>query len=136
MNVFQTLERYLLRIGVEFEVVEPNMAIEFTVEAPEGKWDCLVSVFSNEGFGFYSSLQEPVPSTQRSDMALYLTALNNQRLFGNFELDLDTGQLRFKTYVNCDEVDLTEGMIDRSMLSNVTTMQRYLPQLLEVMRAA
>lgn len=130
--MFELLSKYLRRIGIDYSVREKDKALDFTVEADEGSWNCLLSVHQSQGIGFYSTVGYPVPKEKRTQMALFITWLNNMRLFGNFEMDLQTGDVRFKTYIDCEGVELTERAIDRTMLINVTTMQKYLPQILQV----
>jgi len=134
--MFEKLKKYLNRIGIEFTISETGKALEFTVESPAGSWNCLMSVHTPKGIGFYSTILHTVPKDRRTQMALYLTWLNNSRLFGNFEMDLTTGDVRFKTYQDCLGNDLTERAIDRMMLINVTTMQKYMPQIQAVMNGA
>jgi hypothetical protein len=134
-SMFELIQRYLRRIGVQYRIICDQKALDFAVDSPHGTWTCVLSLHGDLGLVFYSCLQQAVPSEQRTKMALFLTLLNNDRLFGNFEMDLKTGDVRFKTYVDCEGSELTEQMIDRTMLLNVTTMQKYLPQLQQVLQS-
>ena len=130
------IEKYLQRIGVEYNLRNQNKAIDFEVEAPEGKWSCLMLLYGKTGIGFYSVLPTIVPASQRAEMAMYLMWLNNERVFGNFELDLETGEIRFKTYIDCESSPLNERILDRTMLINVATMQKYMPKIIGQIRQA
>ena len=132
--MLKIIKKYLQRIGVEYSTSNNNRTFSFEVEAPQGKWNCLLLLHGRTGIGFYSILPFIVPQTQRAEIALYLMWLNNERVFGNFELDLETGEIRFKTYIDCESSPLNERMLDRTMLINVATMQKYLPQILGQIR--
>ncbi|MCP4439387.1 MAG: YbjN domain-containing protein [Aureispira sp.] len=133
--MFDILIKYLRRIKIPFTVEAPNSVLYFNINTPEGLWKCTVILdHHTKGLGFYSTLPSTVPPNLRTRVALYLMALNNNRLFGNFELDLKTGDVHFKTYVDCESVGLSERILDRTMLVNITTMQQYLPKLMSLLK--
>ncbi len=132
--MFYTVIKYLERIGVEYSLRNNQKVIDFEVAAPEGQWNCMLLLHGRSGIGFYSVVPFPVPEAERAEIALYLMWLNNERIFGNFELDLETGEIRFKTYIDCESNELNERMLDRTMLINVATMQKYLPKLRKQIR--
>lgn len=134
--MFKLVQKYLDRVGIDYEVVKENTAVDFEVMSPQGKWNCLLTLHDNSGVGFYSTILHPVPDDIRTKMAIYLTLLNNSRLFGNFEIDFKTGDIRFKTYIDCESIELTERIIDRTMLINIATMQKHLPEIMEQMAVA
>lgn len=123
------IKKYLQRIGVDYSTRENDRAIDFRVEAPQGEWSCLMMLYGGSGVAFYSIVPFIVPQHWRVEMAVYLMWLNNERVFGNFELDMETGEIRFKTYLDCEGSGLNERMLDRTMLINVATMQKYLPKI-------
>jgi hypothetical protein len=132
--MLQIIEKYLQRIGVEYSIRDNDKVFDFEVQAPEGQWNCMLLLHGRAGIGFYSVLPIVVQEQQRAEVALYLMWLNNERVFGNFELDLETGEVRFKTYIDCECNPLTERMLDRTMLINVATMQKYLPKIIGEIR--
>ena len=131
--MFDIIQKYLRRVGIDYAVLQEGRALDFLVEAPEGRWNCLLSVYESTGIGIYSTVLESVPHELRTKMALFLTMLNNNRLLGNFEMDLRTGDVRFKTYLDCSLMELSERLLERSLLVNITTMQKYLNQILRIM---
>ena len=75
----------------------------------------------------HSVLDEDVPPARRTELALFLTRANFGLVLGNFELDLEDGELRYKTSVDVEGAALTEPLIDHLVLANVATVDRYLP---------
>lgn len=56
----------------------------------------------------------------------YLTMANYGLINGNFELDLRDGEIRYKTYVNCDGLEsLPEQVIKDSIYVGCVMMDRY-----------
>jgi len=134
--MLDTVSRYLVRIGIDYEVIDDGQGVDFDVQSPAGNWRCLFALHQRTGMGIYSTIPTPTPRRKFGQMAVYLMYLNNRQLFGNFELDIKTGDVRFKTYLDCDANELTERLIDRTMLRNVTTMQLYMPHILHIICAA
>lgn len=125
-KIIEQLEGYLSRIGVEFIKHEYPEALEFDVEAEEGNWTCSLLALDGSGFAIYSTIQQQIPMAERGEVALQLMQWNNQQLYGNFEMDLALGTVRFKTYVECAAHELAERMIERALLTNVSVMQKHI----------
>lgn len=51
---------------------------------------------------------------------------------GNFEMDFDYGEIRYKTSVDIDGDELTQDIIKRLVYANVTMMDEYLPGIINV----
>ena len=65
-------------------------------------------------------------------MAELLTRVNYGLVAGNFEMDLDDGEIRYKTALALGGTPLTEPLFDGILSPNLMAMQRYLPALRDV----
>ena len=60
------------------------------------------------------------------ELTKYLTMVNYGLFNGNFELDVNDGEIRYKTYVNCDELEtLPDQIIKDSIYVGCVMMDRY-----------
>ncbi len=60
------------------------------------------------------------------ELTKYLTMANYGLFNGNFELDVNDGEIRYKTYVNCDELEtLPDQIIKDSIYVGCVMMDRY-----------
>jgi hypothetical protein len=134
--MFEQLMKYLSRIGINYEILDDNKGLDFKINGQAGSWNCMFSVHEKMGVGIYSTLLKPVPKSKQTQMVMFLMYLNNNHLFGNFEFDFKTGDVRFKTYLDCLAQPLTDKSIDAAMVCNVKTMQYYLPQIMNIIQAA
>lgn len=138
--MIEQISNYFQRIGVEHETDINRQALFFDVETPQGAWQCLILVNKNKemrsGVGFYSTLPTKVPRLLRNNMALFLMCLNNDRIFGNFELDPQTGDLHFKTYIDFENRGFSEKAVERNMLINISIMQQHMPKLTKMIQRA
>jgi hypothetical protein len=112
-----------------------------SVEGENGRWPVLVQVFADRGvFACYSLAPVSPPSSRRGEVLEYLTRANAGLVTGNFEVDIDSGEIRYKTAIDLSDVadeDLATGSVLRALVSdltytNVATTDRYLPGLLQV----
>jgi hypothetical protein len=84
----------------------------------------------------HSVVPEDAPVERRRDLALFLTRANFGLVLGNFELDLDDGELRYKTSIDVEDVEIVDKLIDNLVLANVATTDRYLPGIRAVLAGA
>lgn len=112
-----------------------------TVEGDHGRWMTLLQVVDDRSvFVFYSLLPVSPAGARIPDVVEYATRANFGMITGNFEVDVDTGDVRYKTAIDLSEVapdDLASGTVVRSLVAdltytNVSTADRYLPGLLQV----
>ncbi len=140
MTMIEQISSYFRRIGVDHQTDTERQALSFDVETPQGTWQCLILVSKSKdmgsGAGFYSTLPTKVPRLLRNHMALFLMCLNNDRIFGNFELDPQTGDLHFKTYIDFENRGFSEKAVERNMLINISIMQQHMPKLTKMIKRA
>ncbi len=118
---------FTYKMTIQFKMnAEPNASL---TEAPEQdflEWNVIVRVFNRtERVMIYSLFPEAVPPALRPRFCLLLTNINFGLLLGNFEMDLQDGELRFKTSMDVEGLELTSTAIRNLLFSNFHTMQLY-----------
>lgn len=112
-----------------------------TVEGEHGRWMTMIQVVEDRGvFAFYSLLPVSPAGSGIPAVVEYVTRANLGMITGNFEVDVDTGDVRYKTAIDLSEVadeDLASGSVVRALVAdlaytNVSLADRYLPGLLQV----
>lgn len=81
----------------------------------------------------YGCIEMNVNEAYRREAALYLTWVNYRINFGNFEMDMQDGEIRYKYPVDCDNIEPSFEIIDRSIGIPVGMFSRYGDGLLKVM---
>ena len=90
-------------------------------------WTCVALVFEDRRqFLFYSVLEGAIEESRRDEVAHFLNRANHQMVMGNFELNMDMGEVRFKTSIDVEGGDLVDPMIHNIVYINVMTMDRYI----------
>lgn len=118
--------------GIEVEEAEGGHLL-VTFAGENGRFPCSVRADEDTRvFAFYSLCPLEVPA-ERMPAALELVArLNWGHALGNLEIDPDTGALRFKTSLDVEDEDLTEGLVANAVYANVASLERMLPAITAV----
>ena len=77
----------------------------------------------------YSVFTEHVADHARRGVSELFIRINFSLLVGSFDLDLEDGEARFRTSLDIEGGELTDGLLRQVLYANVTTMDAYLPAL-------
>lgn len=121
--------------GWSYQRIDGESHLRMGFAGRSGRWQCFAQVRETAGqLLFYSVLVDHTPKDRLYPMAEMISRINYGLPIGNFELDFDDGEVRFKTQLDVDgAVDrLTMEMLRNIVVANVLTVDRYL----EVMERA
>lgn len=105
-------EKQMIKMGINLnsKIKSGKIFIDF-------KDDCYLVYLSSPIFGDKENLGELIK---------YLTMANYGLINGNFELDVRDGEVRYKSFVNCDGLEsLSENVIRDSICFPCVMMDRY-----------
>ncbi|WP_292387746.1 YbjN domain-containing protein [Methanosarcina sp. UBA5] len=82
----------------------------------------------------YSYLDSTIYEDKRVAVAEFCTRVNYDMPIGNFEFDLDDGEVRYKTSIALGEniEFLTDEIIDRLIWTNINSMDLYYPGIMRI----
>jgi hypothetical protein len=110
---------------------EPILSMAF--QGQNGEWICYAKAREEQQqFIFYSLCPTNAPEEKRLAVAEFLTRANYGMMNGNFELDFDDGEIRYKTGIDVEGDSLSFALIRNLVYTNVTMMDEYLPGILSV----
>ena len=72
-----------------------------------------------------------MPEDRRAETAVRIARTNWGLVIGNFEMNWETGEVRYKTSADLRDIDPVDMVIGRLIHANVLTMDRYLPEVIE-----
>ena len=91
------IESFLQLKGLKHEKVDENL-IRLRFNSRGGSWTGLIHLAEEEGYcAIYSVLPDPIPERQRLEAAAALMNANYDLANGSYEMDLEDGELRFRT---------------------------------------
>ena len=133
-SILATIIAYFTKDDWTFTKLQGESVLQMAYQGENGLWNCYAQAReSQEQFIFYSIYPELVPVDKRLTVAELLTRINYGLVIGNFEMDFNDGEIRYKTSIGVEEDILTYQVIKRLVYANVTIMDRYLPAIRAVM---
>jgi hypothetical protein len=82
---------------------------------------------------FYSMVPVRIQPEHRPAVADFLCRTNFGLILGNFEMDYETGELRYKTSVDVEGGELTSSMVKTLMHVNLSTADKYAKGLIGIL---
>lgn len=96
-------------------------------------WTCFAQAMQDDQqFIFYSVMPVKVAVGKRPFVAEYITRANYGLIVGNFEMEWNTGIVRYKTSIDVEDDRLSYALWRSVVYANVFVAERYLPGLVAV----
>ena len=119
--------------GWAFDRLGTRTALTAAFQGEAGQWTVAVMASEKQRrLVAYSIAPLSAPAERRAAVAEFLTRANYGLPVGNFEMDLDDGEVRFKTAVDLADALVTDGLIRSLIHANVVLMDRYVKALHDV----
>ncbi|MGJ3238638.1 MAG: YbjN domain-containing protein [Anaerolineae bacterium] len=132
-QIFNSLIEFFEEDGWEFQWVAGISALSMGFSGRNGKWLCYAQAReTEEQFAFYSVLAVNVPLNKRHKVAEFITRVNYGMVIGNFEMDYEDGEVRYKTSIDVEGAELGASMIRQVVYANLIITDRYLPGIMRV----
>ncbi|MGK7930075.1 MAG: YbjN domain-containing protein [Microcystaceae cyanobacterium] len=132
-SLFDSVIQYFEDDDWKFMEVSPKEALKMGVSGRNGEYDCYaIANEERQTFRFVSQIPIKVPENQRVLMAEFLTRANYGLSVGNFEMDFEDGEIRYKTSIDVEGDRLTPALVENLVNINVITVDRYFPGMMKV----
>jgi len=121
-----TVRRFLTEMGLSpIEQLLPDrtaFVVAFDGPADQG----IAQVEPNgERFAFHFVFSGVVPSEHRARIAEYIARANWRLIEGSFQLDYDSGELRYKVGIDFSNTELSEPLIRNAILSGMEAIEMF-----------
>ena len=115
---------------LEWHETTDDEVIRADIAGENGTWACFVVAREKDSrCTIYSQAPWETPEELRHAMAELITRINFGLPLGNFEMDYNDGEVRFKTSIDVSGTRLSAELFDDLYEPNVATMDIYLPAL-------
>src|SRR5437763_14378510 len=102
-EMFEAVQTYFRDVGWPFLVDPGDTVLQVQYAGEHGTWLCFAHAREvRDQLAFYSIYPTLIPPQQRVAIAELLTRTNYGLIIGNFEFDLDDGEVRYKTSVDVE----------------------------------
>jgi hypothetical protein len=132
-EMFDTVKRFFFNDEWYYVELESRPVLRLNHWGSNGRFTCQAEINESQNiFYFYSYFPVNVPSEKQAIVAELITRANYGMRVGNFEMDYEDGEVRFKTSIDVENNELTYALVSNHVYANVWTMDRYLPALFAV----
>ncbi len=125
-RIIESLKDFFDKNNLHYSVVPEAATLKLPVSQKNGQWECLAVARGDRYFVFYSVYPKLIKSDRRSFMAEFLMRANDSLNYGNFEMNLATGRVAYKTSIRVDHTPLTTTLIKPVVCVNIKVMNHYL----------
>jgi hypothetical protein len=127
-GIYSALIDFFTQDDWTFSKIPGELALQIPYQGQNATWNCYAKAREEQQqFIFYSISPIAAPEDKRMAIAHFLTLANYGTLIGNFELDFNDGEIRYKTSIDVEGDRLTPALIKRLVYTNVAMMDEYLP---------
>ncbi len=132
---FLELQRFLDAQNLKYEQVDDELVYKVRYPAKFMPLTCFAQIDPDrEQFAFYVLIPIRVREDLRLVFAEYLTRVNYGLRVGNFEMDFEDGELRYKSVLSFKDEQLTQNWIRNAILPAISTVDRYAPGFAKILR--
>jgi hypothetical protein len=122
------LRRVFVENGWPFSEVRGAQVLVSDLSGPLGTWKFYAQVIDEQDLILlYSVCPLRVPAERRREVSQFLTGANYGLAAGNFELDFEDGEIRYKTVLHSQGSGIDRTILKRLVRSNGMAMETYLP---------
>lgn len=138
--MINTIKKALEENNLNFQTIRstPEQTVyKLGMTLDNGRCDTFIDIRTeNNQVLIYTTLPTTVPENHRVRVAEFLTRANYGLIIGNFELDFEDGEVRYKaTYIYDDTFPNTETIFMRNLFVSFNSMDKYLPGVMSVIYA-
>jgi hypothetical protein len=107
------------------EPAQHRVLIDYASAA--GAWSTYAVAFEkSRQIAVYGVLPFAVEADQRAAVVELITRLNFGLIVGNFEIDVDDGEVRYKTSLDFEDGELTTPLLRQLVRANIAMMEHHL----------
>ncbi len=134
--MFDTVLKYLNDGDWNYAVHADRTIARFVVAGEAADFTCYIdAIEEKQVLLFFVVAPNRVPECKRLAAAEYIARANFGLLIGNFELDMDTGDVRYRAAIDVEGGMLTGDMVDNLVFAALSTTNDYYGGLLSVVFA-
>lgn len=134
-----TISAAIESMGYSYIVLvdEPGIAVfRLTIALENAKADCIIDIrVPDKLVAVFVVCPIIIPESGRKRIAEFLTMANYGLILGNFEMDMDDGELRYKSTFLFNDENQQDDEFKQHMFNALHTMDKFFPGIMAVLFA-
>ncbi|MDX2078263.1 MAG: YbjN domain-containing protein [bacterium] len=132
-RIYEAIVSFFKEDDWNFYEMDDAPVLTMTFSGKNGRWTCYAQAReAQEQFVFYSVCPINAPKEKLSEVVEFITRANYGMIIGNFELDYNDGEIRYKTSIDVEGTDFPPVLVKQVVYANVVVLDRYLSGLMRV----
>ena len=134
-ELIAVMQTYLVGQGFSHERLGDAPAFDFEIPGRRAALPSYLAVDAPaQQLVYYTVFPFSIPAERRGAVAELLTRSNYELVLGNFEMDVDDGEIRFRSGLSFRGIPLSPVMIHNAIAPAVGSMERFIPGIINVMQ--
>lgn len=135
-NLMDVVIRFLEDEAWHYQVIEPGALVRTGVRGERGTWICNLRVDEERRHVICHTLMDlNIPPENRAAVLEYLSRANFSLPLGGFDMNIDTGEIRFKNGLESPDGSLPVSVVRAMVLTALRATERYFPGVLSVVHS-
>ena len=131
--IYDALKRFFDEDEWQYSEIEGRPALSLSFAGKNGTWTCYARAEEEKQmFLFYSYCPVKASENKRPLLGDFITRANYGLFIGNFEMDYNDGEIRYKTSIDVEGTEINSALIKRVVYDNLAVMDKYLPGVMSV----
>jgi len=128
MMLFQVLYDTLKQDGWEFNYDDKNELFRMEIRGINSEFICFIIVDEEqESLLCNTHIAQKIPFAKRLEVCNFMNRINYELAIGNFEMDMDDGEIRFRTYLDLANSEPSREQLVNLIWNGAQTFDTYYP---------
>jgi len=133
MSLFRILYEVLSQNGWEFDFDDKNKIIKLKIQGINTNFHALLLVDEEqESLLCNTHINQKIPYSKRLEVCDFMSRSNYELVNGNFEMNLDSGEIRYRTFLDLADAEPSQDQILNIVWNGVLGFDTYYPGLMKL----
>lgn len=135
-RIYQAMKDFFVQDNWKFYEMQDVPVLMMIFSGKHGRWTCYAQAReTQEQFVFYSVCPVNATPERLPQVVEFITRANYGMIIGNFELDYNDGEIRYKTSIDVEGAEFPPQLVKQVVYANVVVLDRYFEGLMRVLYA-
>lgn len=136
MSLFEILCQILKDDGWNFECDDKNELIRLEIHGTNSAFTSFIIIDEEqETYLCNTHIRQRIPFGKRLEVCNFMNRINYELAIGNFEMDMDDGEIRFRTYLDSAGAEPSKEQLLNLIWNGSQAFDTYYPGLLKIITA-
>lgn len=132
-SLFEILCQILKEEGWKYECDTKNEIVRLEIHGTNSDYTSFIIVDEEqESLLCNTHIRQKIPYSKRLELCNFMNRVNYELAIGNFEMDMDDGEIRFRTYLDSANAEPTKEQLLNLIWNGAQAFDTYYPGLLKI----